>query len=183
MQAVAPDQKTLRNHLARIVLGSFLLAFLLSRIMVLLIMTRSVPDFYLHVGGNHVHHLNYGIFLLSIAGGWLLFERPQGRALELLAALYGLGLALTFDEFGMWLHLGGSYWQRASWDAIAVIGGILALIVFLPKLARFRSFNWFVTAILGVASIAFFTLLAKSLGYAERLAMPKLLNIEASSPL
>jgi hypothetical protein len=27
-------------------------------------------------------------------------------------------MALTFDEFGMWLHLGGSYWQRASFDAV-----------------------------------------------------------------
>ncbi|MEI9960479.1 MAG: hypothetical protein WDM76_04895 [Limisphaerales bacterium] len=45
-----------REHLARIVLCWFLIAFLASRIMVLLIMTRRVPDFYLHVGGNHVHH-------------------------------------------------------------------------------------------------------------------------------
>ncbi|MEI9960288.1 MAG: hypothetical protein WDM76_03900 [Limisphaerales bacterium] len=69
-----------REHLARIVLCWFLLTFLASRIMVLLIMTRRVPDFYLHVGGNHVHHLNYGIFLLSIVGGLLLFSSPRGPA-------------------------------------------------------------------------------------------------------
>ena len=34
------------------------------------------------------------------------------------AALMMLAMALTFDEFGMWLHLGGSYWQRASFDAV-----------------------------------------------------------------
>jgi len=32
--------------------------------------------------------------------------------------LYGLAMGLTFDEFGMWLNLGGSYWQRASFDAV-----------------------------------------------------------------
>jgi hypothetical protein len=33
-------------------------------------------------------------------------------------------MALTFDEFGMWLHLGGSYWQRASFDAVIVLLGV-----------------------------------------------------------
>ena len=41
--------------------------------------------------------------------------------------VYAIGLALTFDEFGMWLHLGGSYWQRASFDAITVVGTLLGL--------------------------------------------------------
>jgi hypothetical protein len=34
-------------------------------------------------------------------------------------------MALTFDEFGMWLHLGGSYWQRASIDASIVVAALL----------------------------------------------------------
>ena len=66
----------------------------------------------------HVHHLNYGIFLLAGLGGYLLFQRPGGRALTLAGVVYGIGLALTFDEFGMWVRLGGNYWQRASLDAI-----------------------------------------------------------------
>ena len=28
-------------------------------------MARRMPDLFLHLGGTHVHHLNYGIFLLS----------------------------------------------------------------------------------------------------------------------
>jgi len=32
-----------------------------------------MPDFFLHLGGTHVHHLNYGIFLLSAVTGLLLF--------------------------------------------------------------------------------------------------------------
>ena len=81
---------------------------------------------FLHVGGTHVHHLNYGIILLSAAGAFLIFARPAGRRLSAAAVFYGIGLALTFDEFGMWLHLGGPYWQRASFDAVIVISAVLA---------------------------------------------------------
>jgi hypothetical protein len=54
--------------LARIILFSFLLTFILARIVVFLIMSRRLPDLYLYVGGTHIHHLNYGIFLLAGVG-------------------------------------------------------------------------------------------------------------------
>ena len=73
------------------------------------------------MGGTHVHHLNYGIFLLCIVSGLLLFFQVSERERWWSAAAYGFGLALTFDEFGMWLHLGGGYWQRASFDAVIVV--------------------------------------------------------------
>ena len=53
------------QSLARLVLVAFLLTFVTARVMVYLIMSRRAPDLYLHVGGTHVHHLNYGIFLLA----------------------------------------------------------------------------------------------------------------------
>ena len=62
--------------MARLVFVAFLLTFVAARVLVFLIMARKVPDFFLHVGGTHVHHLNYGIFLLSGSGAWLLFSRP-----------------------------------------------------------------------------------------------------------
>lgn len=123
------------RHLLRLVLTSFVATFMSARILVLLIMARKIPDLYLHLGGTHIHHLNYGIFLLSFVAGVLLFAPPPpGRWRDVVAVLYGVGLALTFDEFGMWLHLGGSYWQRASFDAVTVIGGILALGAYTPPL-------------------------------------------------
>ncbi len=103
-----------RSRLARLLLAAFLLTFLLARIIVLLIMTRRMPDLFLYIGGTHVHHLDYGIVLLAASGAWLLFASPTGRARTIVAVVYAVGLALTFDEFGMWLHLGGSYWQRAG---------------------------------------------------------------------
>ena len=71
-----------RKHLARVALAAMLLTFALSRVLVLLIMSRRVPDLYLHVGGTHVHHLNYGIFLLSGVGAYLLFGQPGGARLR-----------------------------------------------------------------------------------------------------
>src|SRR5438105_2303516 len=106
------------SHLARLVLAAVVVAFVAARVLVLLIMTHRIPDLFFHVGGTHVHHLNYGIFLLSGIGAYLLFVRPTGTPEGVSAIMYGIGLGLTFDEFGMWLHLGGPYWQRASFDAV-----------------------------------------------------------------
>src|SRR5450432_4263048 len=116
-----------RNHLARLVLAAFVFTFVTARVLVIFIMDGKLPpELFFHVSGTHVHHLNYGIFLLSINGAVLLFAQPQGLKLSLTAAVYGIGLALTFDEFGMWLHLGGPYWQRASYDAVVTVGSVLA---------------------------------------------------------
>lgn len=170
------------RHLARIVLVVFLLTFVASRVLVLLIMSRRMPDLFLHLGGTHVHHLNYGIFLLSAVGGFLLFARPAGRALEMTAAPYAFGLALTFDEFGMWLHLGGGYWQRASYDAVVVITALIALIAFAPTLRDWHRRHSIAAVAVGIASIVFFTLLVASLSRVERRVEPRLERLEQSGP-
>ena len=141
-----PDRQQPASHLARWTLIAFVLTFLLARILVLMIMSRRIPDFFLHVGQTHVHHLNYGIFLLAAVGAWLLFNSPTGRARAGAAVIYGIGLALTFDEFGMWLHLGGSYWQRASFDAIVTVAALLALVAAAPALPHFNWRTWAWTA-------------------------------------
>src|ERR1700735_408630 len=105
---------------------------------VFLIMDHLMPDLYLHVRGTHVHHLNYGIFLLSGAGGFVLIMRPAGRELDICTVAYAIGLALTFDEFGMWLHLGGPYWQRASFDAVITVASVLALVAFHSQIRHWR---------------------------------------------
>jgi hypothetical protein len=122
--------------LARLVLMSLLIAFIVSRVLSILIMLHRMPDVYLHVRGTHVHHLNYGIFLLAGVGAWLLFT--PGPAAPAAAVIYGIGLGLTFDEFGMWLHLNGDYWQRASFDAVIVLAVALGLAGFAPPVTRWR---------------------------------------------
>jgi len=151
------------SHLARQTLAAFVLTFLLARIVVLLIMTRRLPDFFLFVGQTHVHHLNYGIFLLVAVGAWLLFAPPSGGRLTAAAVAYGVGLALTFDEFGLWLHLGGSYWQRASYDAVVTLVALLGLIAVAPALRHFRAKQWALTAAVLVALGCFAILVANHL--------------------
>lgn len=160
----------------------FTLTFLIARILVLLIMTRRLPDLYLHLGGTHVHHLNYGIVLLAASGALLLFYRPVGRAATAVAVLYAIGLALTFDEFGMWLHLGGSYWQRASFDAVTVVAGILASIAFLPPPRLLRPRHAFIAVIVLIGAAIFTHLLLETLQADEQRMAPALQRIEASGP-
>lgn len=169
------------RQLARPMLVAFLFTFMATRILVFFIVSRRIPDIYLNLGGTHVHHLNYGIFLLSGVGAYLLLGHPGTRALRLSAVLYGIGLALTFDEFGLWLHLGGSYWQRASFDAVVVIAGLLGLAAVAPALRRFRPHHWATAAMLAAAVVVFATLLVDSLRYADRLLL-RIQVVEESQP-
>ena len=126
------------HKLARYALFSFLVTFILARVFVFLIMCKEMPCLYFFMGGTHVHHLNYGIFLLAVVAGFSVFRRPTGRVAEITALLYGVAMGLTFDEFGMWLHLGGSYWQRASVDGVIVISAMFGLLAFARNLRRFE---------------------------------------------
>jgi len=123
---------------ARLVLLSLLLTFIAARLISVLIMLHKMPDIYLHVRDTHVHHLNYGIFLLAGVGAYLLFKSGPEAAPPAAAVIYGIGLGLTFDEFGMWLHLNGDYWQRASFDAVIVLAAALGLAGFAPQARRWR---------------------------------------------
>jgi hypothetical protein len=125
--------------LARLVLLSLMLTFIVARLVSILMILFNRPDLYLHVRDTHVHHLNYGIFLLAGVGAYLLFSPPSAAPTPPAAAvIYGIGLGLTFDEFGMWLHLNGDYWQRASFDAVIVLVAALGLAGFTPPLTRWR---------------------------------------------
>jgi hypothetical protein len=88
------------------------------------------------MGGRHIHHLVFGILLLLLVGYLWLLEvgsgirsrsRWPGRVMSL---LYGVGAALTLDEFALWLNLQDVYWQsqgRESVDAVALFGSLLMI--------------------------------------------------------
>src|SRR5271154_5341194 len=143
------------HKLARYSLFSFIVTFVLSRICVFLIMSDEMPNFYFFLHGTHVHHLNYGIFLMSAVCGYSVFRRPTGRKAEITALLYGVAMGLTFDEFGMWLHLGGSYWQRASVDAVIVVAALFGLVAFARSLKRFEKRHLWSFLILVIVVIGF----------------------------
>lgn len=81
----------------------------------------------------HIHHFNYGLVLVGVAGLVSLF--PNGRRrLRGLSLLYGLGAALVFDEFALFWNLDPNYSQGLS----LISAGIAAAL--LVQLAFFRQF-------------------------------------------
>ena len=170
------------TSLARTALFSFLAVFIASRTVVILIMTRTLPDLFLHVGRTHIHHLNYGIFLLSGLAAYLLFSPPAHVLRRKAAIWYGAAMALTYDEFGIWLHLGGSYWQRASWDAVGTVAALLALFAFGPAIAQLRPRRSLATAGMTAVTALFLALLWWSLPLVHNRLEPRLRSIESTAP-
>ncbi len=98
--------------------------------------THQIPPFhFIEIGGRHIHHLVIGIALLLFVGyGWLA-EIGTGTddssifLSRLMSILYGVGAALTLDEFALWLNLRDVYWSpqgRSSIDAIILFGALLS---------------------------------------------------------
>jgi hypothetical protein len=121
----------------RVVVGwmllGFLVAFVVTRLVTHAIRAGRGPFRDTSVGGLHIHHEVYGIFLLLISGTAQFTYLPQPPVREVLAVLFGVGAALTLDEFALWLHLRDVYWSQAgrqSVDAVlvaAVVGTLLFL--------------------------------------------------------
>src|SRR3954463_984137 len=89
------------------------------------------------VGGVHIHHQVWGIFLLLGVGTIELAYRPASPWLQGLALLFRMGAALTLDEFALWLRLDDVYWGpegRRSVDAVllATLVGLLLLVGLSP---------------------------------------------------
>jgi len=113
---------------------AFLGGFAAARAITHAIQHRIGPFHNLSVGGRHLHHLVFGIGgLLGVGYLWLVLigiEEQRKGALRTTAALYGVGSALTLDEFALWLNLQDVYWAkqgRESIDAVALFGGLLSI--------------------------------------------------------
>ncbi|MFZ1919654.1 MAG: hypothetical protein WAU58_18930 [Terriglobales bacterium] len=127
-----PDRPRRRLFVATV---SFFLTFGGVRGVVYCI-THQVPPFHFVImHGRHVHHLVFGIVILLAVGYAWLAEIGVGAgassllASRLLSILYGVGAALTLDEFALWLNLRDVYWSaegRASIDAVVLFGALLA---------------------------------------------------------
>jgi len=115
---------------------SFFLTFAIVRGMVFCIRHQIPPFHYIIMNGRHIHHLVPGILILLAVGyGWLC-EFGTGSdassifASGLMSLLYGVGAALTLDEFALWLNLEDVYFVRAgrsSIDAVVLFGSLLAI--------------------------------------------------------
>ncbi len=129
-----PDRPHRRLFLASV---SFFVTFLAVRLLVASITHHIGPFGYVEMGGRHIHHLVWGILLLLICGYASLAEvgigdTPQSILMSRLLSIgYGIGAALTLDEFALWLNLdAAAYWSREgreSIDAVVLFGALLAM--------------------------------------------------------
>jgi hypothetical protein len=115
--------------------AAFYLTFALTRVVTNAIRAGVGPFRDLAAGGVHVHHLVWGILLLLGVGYLWVHQIGAGgpgesRTLSrLTAVLYGIGAALTLDEFALWLRLRDVYWAREgreSVDAVLLFGALLS---------------------------------------------------------
>ena len=103
-------------------------SIIISRLIVLDVEKGKAIFSYLYIKGYHIHHFYYGILLL-IASNWLAlirYKRLYRRISKVLASiLFGGGLGLVTDEFGLLLTMEfgikGNYWAPQSYYAIGIV--------------------------------------------------------------
>jgi len=109
------------NQPALFMLVAFGVTFGITRFITHSIRTNRFPWLgNVEAGDTHIHHLVWGISLLLISGLINIAVQPP---LEVTAVIFGIGAALTLDEFALWLHLEDVYWSeqgRQSIDAVIV---------------------------------------------------------------
>jgi hypothetical protein len=133
VRATIPDRPRRRMFIASV---SFAITFIGVRVLVSLIRHNEGPFNWVEVRGLHIHHLVWGILILLLVGyGWLADLGRNHTPLSiffsrLMSVSYGVGAALTLDEFALWLNLDpDAYWSRQgrlSIDAIILFGSLLA---------------------------------------------------------
>jgi len=123
------DERRERLFLASL---GFLTTFAIVRVITHLIRAGVGPFQNVSSGGLHIHHLVWGILLLLAVGYLWLIERGTGSnwLAGVSALAYGVGAALTLDEFALWLNLQDVYWTgpgRVSIDAVVIFAAGLSL--------------------------------------------------------
>jgi hypothetical protein len=134
IRATIPDRPHQRMFIASV---AFVITFVGVRILVELIRHNEGPFQWVTVRGHHIHHLVWGILILLLVGyGWLLDLGRSHSPLSiffsrLMSVSYGVGAALTLDEFALWLNLEpDAYWNhegRLSIDAVILFGSLLGV--------------------------------------------------------
>ena len=124
------NERRERLFLASIGFG---VTFALVRLITHLIRADVGPFHNVTSGSLHVHHLVWGIAILLIVGYLWLIQvgtgvRSPGWFERLTALLYGVGAALTLDEFALWLNLQDVYWERQGRESIDAVVIFLSLL-------------------------------------------------------
>ena len=114
-----------------LVLASFLVTFVIVRLITHAIRADRGPLRNVSIRGRHIHHLVPGILLLLVTGYLAVAVDSQvGR--RTVAIFFGIGAALTLDEFALWVNLRDVYWAREgrrSIDAVIVAASLGGLVL------------------------------------------------------
>jgi hypothetical protein len=81
----------------------------------------------------------------------------------------------------MWLHLGGSYWQRASVDAVIVVTALFGLVAFARSLKRFEARHLWAFIVLLTVLAGFGVVLYTTSDRLGDMMGPTLHDLEAAS--
>jgi len=111
---------------------AFLVTFGIVRLITHAIRAGVGPFHNVSSGGFHIHHLVWGILILLVVGYVWLIEKAVGSSslASITAIAFGVGAALTLDEFALWLNLRDVYWEeagRASVDAVVIFASLLSV--------------------------------------------------------
>ncbi len=110
-----------------LVLVSFLLTFFVVRLITHLQKANIIPQ---QQGVFHLHHLVPGIFLILISGYIGVSYWSNETLRKITAVLFGIGAALTLDEFALWLFLKDVYWSKQGRDSVDAAVIVVVLLTF-----------------------------------------------------
>jgi len=130
----------LRHHFSRLDLGrrvairalvAFLITFGVLRVITAIIHFELFPHGpfrnLVTRSGLHIHHLFWGILLLMLTGFVALATRAPKWHLRI-AIVFGVALALTLDEFALWLRLADVYWSPEGVESVKAAACAAALL-------------------------------------------------------
>jgi hypothetical protein len=114
-----------------ILLGSFVVTFLLVRHVTSQIRAGRGRYADIGVGDLHLHHMVWGVGLVLVSGTVAFAYRPEWPVNVAPAVGFGIGAALLLDEFALILYLRDVYWAdegRGSIYAVIAMGLMVAMI-------------------------------------------------------
>lgn len=124
---------SLSRRVALRVLAAFVVTFAILRVITAVIHFELFPHGpfrnLITSSGLHIHHLFWGILLLMATGFVALATREAVWHLRI-AIVFGIALALTLDEFALWLRLADVYWSSEGLESVkagAVAAAILSV--------------------------------------------------------
>ncbi len=122
-----------------LILVSFLITFAIVRTITHLQKFGILPN---QNGVLHIHHLVPGILLLLISGYVGLSFWASDKIRHFMAILFGIGAALTIDEFALWLYLRDVYWERQGRDSIDAMIYVIIIFSIIFVISEVHDHKW-----------------------------------------